>query len=510
VASAPTEPAGPDLMRGVPASDVEEGASLAGHVGDEAVLLARSGGRLYAVGATCTHYGGPLAEGLVVDGTIRCPWHHAAFDLATGAVARPPALAALACWRVEERDGVARVPGRSEPARADRTLAARPASVVVVGGGAAGAAAVATLRDEGYDGPVTIVSAERTPPVDRPNLSKDYLAGTAQEEWIPLKDDAWYAERDIALRTGCRATALDVAARALRLDDGTSLGFDALLLATGATPVQLSLGDDARVHYLRTWDDSRAIIARAATARRAVVLGASFIGLEVAASLRTRGLDVTVVAPEAQPLARVLGEQVGAALRELHESRGVRFLLGRTARGADATGVTLDDGTRVEADLVVAGVGVRPDLALAESAGLAMDRGVVVDEYLETSARGVFAAGDIARWPDAHSSSAIRVEHWVVAERQGRTAARNILGARERFDAVPFFWSAHYDVTVNYVGHAEQPDRVEIDGDPRAHDCTVRYFERGRVAAVATMGRDRESLRAEAAMEALLTAVREA
>jgi apoptosis-inducing factor 3 len=290
----------------------------------------------------------------------------------------------------------------------------------------------------------------------------------------------------------------------VQLDDGGSLEYDALLLATGAEPVRLPLGEGARVHYLRTLGDSRAIIRAAEGARTVAVIGASFIGLEVAASLRARGLDVTVVAPDALPLQRVLGDALGSFLRELHEEHGVRFRLGRTAASADAGGIVLDDGSRVDAELVVAGVGVRPDLALATAAGLAMDRGVVVDEHLATSAPGVYAAGDIARWPDPHSGKAIRVEHWVVAERQGTTAARNILGAGERFDAVPFFWSAHYDVTVRYVGHAERPERVEVDGDPRARDCTVRYVEDGRVAAVATIDRDRACLDVEVEMERAL------
>ena len=495
-------PGGPDLERGVPASEVREGEPLVGHAGGESVLLTRCDGRLYAVGASCPHYGAPLADGLIVDGTIRCPWHHAAFSLETGDLLRPPALAGLPCWDVEERAGLVIVGARRARATpASRASTAHPASVVIVGGGAAGAAAAITLREQGFAGPVTLVTAERTAPVDRPNLSKDFLAGTAQEDWIPLRSDAWYAEQDVTLVTGRTVLSIDAATRHVMLDDGTMLPWGALLLATGADAIRLPLGDDFRVHYLRTWDDSRAIVERTRSARTAVVLGASFIGLEVAASLRERALEVTVVAPETQPLERVLGAELGRMIRGLHESHGVRFRLGRTATGVDAGAVTLDDGTRVPGELVVAGVGVRPNLALAEAAGLATDRGVLVNEYLETSVPGIWAAGDVARWPDPHSGTPIRVEHWAVAQRQGRTAARNMLGARERFDAVPFFWSAHYDVTVAYVGHAERPDRVEVDGDPGAHDCTVRYFEGDRLAAVATVGRDRESLLAEAAME---------
>ena len=505
---------GPDLGAGVRASELAEGVPLLGHALGEPVLLVRCDGRLRAVGARCPHYGGPLADGLVVDGTIRCPWHHAAFSLETGDVLRPPALGGLPCWTVAERDGLALVTGRrdaaprapaGEPAGGSaRRGTAWPASVVVIGGGAAGTAAVHTLRSAGYDGPVTLVSAERNAPVDRPNLSNDYLAGSAPAEWLPLEPPSWYDEQAITLRTGCRVTRLDPAGRRVLLDDGSALAYGALLLATGAAPVRLPLGDGAPVHYLRTLDDSVAIAQRAEAVRGAVVLGASFIGLEVAAALRGRGLEVTVVAPDAVPMARVLGTVLGGVVRELHEEHGVRFRLGRTATAVDAAGVLLDDGTRVAAELVVAGVGVRPDVELAAAAGLATENGVLVNAQLETSAPGIFAAGDIARWPDPHSGRPIRVEHWVLAERQGQTAARNILGAGERFDAVPFFWSAHYDVSIRYVGHAERPERVEVDGDPSARDCAVRYHEGGRVAAVATIGRDRASLAAEAAMERAL------
>jgi NADPH-dependent 2,4-dienoyl-CoA reductase/sulfur reductase-like enzyme len=259
--------------------------------------------------------------------------------------------------------------------------------------------------------------------------------------------------------------------------------------------------DRPHVHYLRSLVDSRAIIAAAKDAKQAIVIGSSFIGLEVAASLRARGVGVHIVAPEKVPLERVLGDHLGRYVRSLHEEKGVTFHLEHTVQRVEPDAVLLDDGARLAADLVVIGVGVRPRLALAESAGLAMDRGVVVNEFLETSVPGIYAAGDIARWPDPHSGERIRVEHWVVAERQGQTAARNILGARERFAQVPFFWSAHYDVSFNYVGHAEKWDRVEVDGDASKHDVAVRLMRGGKLLALVTLFRDQESLRTELAME---------
>jgi NADPH-dependent 2,4-dienoyl-CoA reductase/sulfur reductase-like enzyme/nitrite reductase/ring-hydroxylating ferredoxin subunit len=497
-----TTPDGPDLTQGISLADLADGR-LVGRVGDQEVLVVQRGMEVFAVGSRCTHYQGPLAEGLVVDDTVRCPWHHACFDLRTGEALRAPALSPLACWSVEQRGGKFYVRERREAPAPRKAPAGAPDRVVIVGGGAAGFAAAEMLRRRDFAGSIVMLSDDSAPPVDRPNLSKDYLGGNAPEDWVPLRPGEFYAENRIDLRLKTNVTAIDTGRREVVTGSGQRIPYDRLLLATGAEPVRLSVpgADLPHVHRLRTLDDSRAIIKAAETARRAVIIGASFIGLEVAASLRARQIDVRVVAPEARPMEKILGAQLGDFIRRLHEEHGVVFHLEDSITSIDAGSVTLKSGGKLDADLVVVGIGVKPRLALAEQAGLAIDRGVSVNPSHETSVAGIFAAGDIARWPDPHSGEKIRVEHWVVAERQGQTAALNILGAQEKFAAVPFFWSQHYDVPINYVGHAEKWDEVEIEGDIAAKDCLLRFRRAGRVLAVASIYRDIQSLQAEAAME---------
>ena len=496
----------PDLKNGVALDALADGGMVVGVVDAEEVILARQGDELFAIGAHCTHYHAPLADGLIAGDTLRCPWHHACFSLRTGEALRAPALDPIDCWRVEKVGSTVFVREKirgPEPGRLKFSSSGTPATVVIVGGGAAGLAAADMLRREGYEGGLTLISADDSPPCDRPNLSKDYLAGTAQEDWIPLRPPEYYTERRIELVLNSRVSSLDVKQKRVQLENGKAYGFGALLMATGADPVRLPVpgAADSQLHYLRTFADARAIVAMAASAKRVIVVGASFIGLEVAASLRARGLEVHVVAPDKVPLERVMGAEVGAFIRKLHETHGVVFHLGQTVSRVEGRRAALSDATALDADFIVLGVGVRPSIALAERAGLAIDRGVAVNEYLETSAPGIFAAGDIARWPDAHSGDRIRVEHWVVAQRQGQVAAKNILGQRVRFDAVPFFWSQHYDLAINYVGHAESWDAVEIDGSLDARDCAVTFKRGERTLAVATIYRDLQSLQAELAME---------
>jgi NADPH-dependent 2,4-dienoyl-CoA reductase/sulfur reductase-like enzyme/nitrite reductase/ring-hydroxylating ferredoxin subunit len=493
---------GPDLTKGVASTDLVDGR-LVGHVGDDAVLLVQAGSEIFAVGAQCSHYHGPLGDGLVVGTSVRCPWHHACFDLRSGEAVRAPALSPIDCWKVEQRDGKIFVKQKL-PSPKSRPAPAKSGvnRIVIVGGGAAGFAAAEMLRRRGFGGSITMYSSDSATPVDRPNLSKDYLAGSAPEDWLPLRPDSFYAENGIDLHLNAEVTGINTKKHEI-VAGGKTAAFDRLLLATGAEPIRLGIpgAELPHVHTLRSLADSRAIIDLAKIARRAVVIGASFIGLEAAASLRARNIEVHVVAPEERPMERVLGPQMGDFVRALHAEHGVVFHLKDTVTAIDAKRATLKSGETIDADLVVIGVGVRPRLALAEQAGLTIDRGIKVSTMLETSVPGIYAAGDIARWPDPYSGTDIRVEHWVVAERQGQTAAMNMLGHDEHFDAVPFFWSQHYDIPINYVGHAERWDAIDIDGDIKAKDCLLRYKSGGRILAVSSIFREIDSLRAEMMME---------
>jgi NADPH-dependent 2,4-dienoyl-CoA reductase/sulfur reductase-like enzyme/nitrite reductase/ring-hydroxylating ferredoxin subunit len=506
--SEPSKPTGPDLAQGIPLDELADGGMIGGHVGEEAVLLARRGDEFFAIGSSCSHYGGPLADGLVVADTVRCPWHHARFSLRTGEAVAAPAFNPVSCWRVQTRDGKAWVSEKIEPTEQRSAAKARNASenaerVVIVGGGAAAFATAEMLRREGFAGSVTLLSADDATPYDRPNCSKDYLAGNAPEDWIPLKPPEFYREHAIDIVLGTDVTGIDIKAHQVAIAGGRNVAFDKLVLATGAEPIRLDIpgANEPHVHTLRSLGDARAIIAHAKQAQRVVVVGASFIGLEVAASLRARELEVHVVAPERRPMERVLGREFGDFIRALHEEHGVVFHLEETVTAIEGKNVRLKGGTTLPADLVIVGIGVRPRIQLAEQAGLTIDRGVAVNAYLETSALGIYAAGDIARWPDPHSGEPLRIEHWVVAERQGQTVARNILGRRERFADIPFFWSQHYDLPINYVGHAEKWDALEIEGDIKARDCVVRYRLDGKLLAVASIYRDVDSLKEEWAME---------
>ena len=489
-----------DLSEGVAVEEFAATGMVDGVLGDEPILLVRTPAGFRAVGALCTHNKAPLAKGVMVGDTIRCPWHHACFSADTGNARAAPAFAPLGRWAVEQRGGRVFV-GAKHPDGPVRPEATRE-PIVVVGAGAAGAAAADALCRLGAGSVTTLIGAEPEPPYDRTTLTKHFLSGQKGEEALPLPMPD-LAARGVTVRLGTTVVAIHRDRGEIVLSDGTVLPYGKLILATGAEPRRLDVpgADLPHVKVLRTAADARAILAAAETMPRVAVVGGAFIGMEAAAALRDRGLEVAVISPDPQPLAKALGTALSDAVMAAHHKRGTTFRLGRSVQRIEPGRVTLDDGSEVPADLVVVGVGVSPRLALAQAAGLTIDEGVEVDEFLRTSDPAIFAVGDIARWPDPHGAGRVRVEHWAVAQRQGQIAAANALGAALRYDAVPFFWTMHFDFSARAVGHAGKGDGVSVEGDPKGRDATIRFTRDGADTATVTVERDKLALEAELAME---------
>ena len=484
-------------------SEIANGEMKEIKIGETPVLLARVDDKCYAIGAHCTHYGAPLAEGALVGDRIICPWHHACFNARNGNLEEPPALDSLANYGVRiEGDEIfvdvadpsvdRRTPEMAQPDRVED-----PRDFVIIGGGAAGYMAAQTLREDGFRGRIRIITRESQTPYDRPNLSKDYLHGHAEPEWIPLRGDDFYEQHGIEMLLQKDVVNVDVERKVIEFSDGDDCSYDSLLVATGGVPRSLDLpGADMRnIFALRSFDSADEIISSAAGAKRAVVIGAGFIGMEAASSLRQLGLDVTVIAPDKVPFEKILGAEIGKVFQIEHEKNGVRFVLGESVKGFDGdevvSRVLLGSGESVDADLVIVGIGVKPATDILKGLVLHKDGGVVADEYLKI-ADAVYAAGDIAHVPDARTGEYVRIEHWRTALQQGRIAAHNMAGKSSRYDSVPFFWTTQFDITLNYVGHASSWDDVVIKGDTGAHDFIAYYTKDGKVLAAAGMNRDRE------------------
>ena len=500
------------------AASLPEGALKAFPTPDDGpqVLLTRQQGQVHAFAPNCPHYGAPLEKGRVVSGKLICPWHHACFKLDSGHLCEPPALDDLPTYAVREAEGriLVQVP-ENPPASTDKPDATPTAELggtpppapaaapedartfVIVGGGAAGEYAAQTLRREGFLGRVVLVSADEKLPYDRTKLSKAYLAGKAKPEALPLREADFYAQQNIELLRNSRVTGVDPARQEVQLAGHPPLPYDQLLLAPGSTPnllPRLPGHDLAGVLPLRTQADADALLQATQKASQVVLIGSSFIGMEAASSLIGEGQQVTVIAQEKMPFARVLGPEIGAMFQKMHEEKGVRFaadaevaaLLGE----GHVTGVQLKTGQILPAEVVVLGVGVRPATDfLQASFALDKDGGLTADEYLQV-ADNVYVAGDIARVPLAATGQPTRIEHWRVAQQHGRTAARNMLGQREQLAAAPFFWTQQYGKSLRYAGHAAQWDDIIYHGDVAQQDFLAFYVQGGRIVAAAGMGRD--------------------
>lgn len=491
-------------------NDLGDGEMKEVAAGDEKILLVRIDGRYHALGAHCTHYGAPLARGVLSEDRIVCPWHHACFNAADGDLLEPPALDALPCFdlKIEGEDVVVSLPDPLPDRRTPEMAAPDPETkeeIVILGGGAAGYAAAQTLREDGFAGHITMITREDRAPYDRPNLSKDYLHGHADPAWMPLRPDEFFAEHGIDLLFNKEIQRVDTAARTITFTDGSSRSYTTLLVASGGVPRRLKIdgADLENVFVLRSFDNADTIIAAAERAKRAVVIGASFIGMETAFSLCKRGLEVTVVAPEAVPFEKILGPEIGAMMLKVHESNGVAFKLGASVARLEGSekveAVVLGNGERIETDLVILGVGVQPATGFIEGLTLAQDGGIIVDEHLR-AADGVYAAGDVAVFTDTLTGERTRIEHWRTALQQGRVAGHNMAGRSEPYDSIPFFWTMQFDVSLRYVGHATKWDEIIYQGDVGSHKFIAFYVRGGRVAAVAGMKHDQEM----AALEELM------
>jgi 3-phenylpropionate/trans-cinnamate dioxygenase ferredoxin reductase subunit len=365
---------------------------------------------------------------------------------------------------------------------------------VIVGASLAGAKAAETLRAEGFDGRVVMIGAEAERPYERPPLSKDYLRGEVGREKVYVHDEDFYAANEIELRLGRTAARLHTSIGEVALDDGKRVRYDRLLLATGAEPRPLPVPGEALdgVLYLRSVADSDVLRERLDRGGSVVVVGAGWIGAEVAASARQRGLDVTVIDPLGVPLERVLGSEVGSIYRDIHSDHGVRMLMGTGVAAFEGSTaverVRTSDGRTLDCDFVVVGVGVRPRAELAADAGLYVDDGILVDEHLQTSVTGVFAAGDVAMTHYPFYGRRLRVEHWANALHQGPVAARNMLGVWDRYDRVPYFFSDQYDVGMEYSGFARTWDRVVFRGDPASREFIAFWLAENRVIAGMNVG----------------------
>jgi NADPH-dependent 2,4-dienoyl-CoA reductase/sulfur reductase-like enzyme/nitrite reductase/ring-hydroxylating ferredoxin subunit len=498
---------GPDFGAGLYLSEVPEGQFVSGSFRGQRVLLANNQGRYCALSATCTHLGAPLGDGILVEGRVHCPWHHARFSLETGEAVAAPAFDPLTRFGTSVQDGRVFVTEALESIPV--SVAASPAPrVVIIGGGAGGYACAQLLVRSGFGGAVTVVSDDADAPYDRTFCSKQYLIGMKSRDDSKLADPALCQEGKSSgrvHRVNCQARSLDTRTQSVLLDTGERLAFDVLVLATGAEPKRPQLPglDRPNVHVLRTLKDADALIQAAREAKRVAIIGASFIGLEAAASLKQRNLEVHVVTPDDVPLEKLLGAKVANMIRKVHEEKGVHFHLGRQARGFDGTLLTLDDGSTVEADFVVLGVGVTPRTGLAEAAGLEcasanQGGGVNVNQQLETSVPGIFAIGDIARYPDPHSGEMIRVEHWVHAERQGQHVARVLMREASRYADVPFFWSAHFDTGLRYLGHIGSIVDARTEGSIEGRNFAISYTGKDQEKAFVTCNRDRSALLVEA------------
>ncbi len=491
-------------------TDLKEGIPVLCMAGTKEIILVRVGHRILACGSKCTHYGGPLAEGVVTNHSITCSWHTACFDLTTGNMILPPALDHLPSYPVKVEDGEVYV-GKAMITPFPKIIEKDSRTFVIVGAGAAGNAAAETLRREGFSGRIVMITAEADRPYDRPNLSKDYLAGTAQPEWIPLRSEKFYEIHQIEILFNHRVSKINPNKRLVHLASGGELPYDRLLLATGGVPRRPGISGISLegAFLLRSLADAKSILSALASGKTAVVIGGGFIGMEGAASLTKRGLEVHVVTHEKFPMMRVFGERIGRYVQSMHEKHGVIFHPEKSVKEIlgihRVENVVLSDGNRIEADIVLSGMGIIPAVEYLDATGLVVDGAVPVDSRLQTKIEGIFAAGDIAVVPTPPTGEKIRCEHWVVAERLGRHAARAMLGNESPYDEIPFFWTRQYEEVLKYVGYAGDYDRIAYRGNVETGKFLAGFYQNGVLKAAAGSRMDKEIIHLAQMMKARAT-----
>ena len=473
-------------------------------VGESEILLSKIEDKFYATGAFCSHYGAPLAKGVLCGERIVCPWHNACFNAIAGQQEEPPGLDSLARFavRVEGENVLVELPESVSQHRTVEMAGYEPSlderTFVVLGAGAAGTAAVEVLRQQGFQGKIIMISAEQMLPYDRTKLSKAYLQGDADSDALPLRGCEFYDQHNIELRFGLAVTKVDALNKKITLADGSKIEYDSLLLATGGTPRKLDVpgANLANIFTIRQPEDVNSILDTVKEAKKALVVGSSFIGMEAAASLTQQGLEVAVVSPDDVPFKKILGDELGKMFQKVHEDKGVTFKLGKTVEFTGSKRVesaTLDSGEEITTDLVILGVGVNPNTDYLEGIEVNKDKSIPVDSYLQTEIEDIFAAGDIASFPYAPMEESTRIEHWRLAAQHGRIAAMNMLGKGQKVDrVVPFFWSGQYDLKLRYVGHSEDWDEIKIDGNLQQPEFLTYYLKGDRVMAVAGINRDKD------------------
>ncbi|MDY7003931.1 MAG: FAD-dependent oxidoreductase [Cyanobacteriota bacterium] len=484
--------------------DVKDGEMQQVSVGKTKILLVNIDGQIKAFGSNCTHYGAPLAEGIISGDRIVCPWHNACFSTKTGELQQPPGLDNLPEYEVSINGENVMVsipeetPFECTPPMAKHDPAVDSRVFVILGTGVAGLNAAETLRKEGFQGRVVMITASEKLPYDRTMLSKAYLQGETSENALPLRSEEFYQEHDIEILSNTRVTRVDAKTKSIPLTDSQTIEYDALLLATGCKAAKLDVpgAELENIFTLRDHQDAEKIVDAAENAKNAVIIGSSFIGMETAASLTQAGLAVAVISPESVPFEKILGTEIGEMFRKKHEDKGVCFQFGTKATEFKGNGkveaVVLEDGTTIDTDLVIVGIGVQPATDYLEGIELnSEDNSIPTNKFLQAG-DGLYAAGDIASFPYWKTGKSTRIEHWRLAAQHGRIAAHNMLGNSVPFVGIPFFWSGQFDLKLRYVGHAEEWDEIIFDGNLSEEKFIAYYIKDDRVLAAAGCNRDQE------------------